>query len=60
MVHSKDNEAKLKKQSQFVPAQNGVKSFMKGAYGNKPACGAQENKAKQSQFPAAEGPEGAK
>ena len=37
-------------QSQFVPAQMGVKSFMKGNYDNKPAGGAEKNKAKQSQF----------
>jgi len=27
-----------------------VTSFLKGDYGNKPAIGAEENKAKQSQF----------
>ena len=40
----------LKKQSQFLPGQIGVTSFVKGDYGNKPACGAEENKANQSQF----------
>jgi len=41
---------KLKKQTQFVPARIGVKSYMKGDYDNKPASGAEENKAKQTQF----------
>jgi len=40
----------LKKQSQFAPARMRVTSFLKGDYGNKPAIGAEENKAKQSQF----------
>jgi len=35
----------LKKQSQFAPAQNSVKSYMKGDYDNKPAGGAEKNKA---------------
>jgi len=35
----------LKKQSQFAPAPIGVKSFLKGDYDNKPASGAEENKA---------------
>jgi len=39
----------LKKQSQFVSARIGVKSYIKGYYDNKPAGGAEENKAKQSQ-----------
>jgi hypothetical protein len=39
----------LKKQSQFAPAQNSTKSYMKGDYDNKPARGAEENKASQSQ-----------
>jgi len=38
----------LKKQSQFAPAQNIAKSYMKGDYDNIPASGAEENKAKQS------------
>jgi len=42
----------LKKQTQFVPGRMGAKSFMKGDYGNKPAAGVEENKAKQSQSPA--------
>jgi hypothetical protein len=45
-----DKKGDLKKQSQFVPAQMGVKSFMKGNYDNKPAGGAEKNKAKQIQF----------
>jgi hypothetical protein len=40
----------LKKQSQFDSGQIGAYSYMKGTYGNKPACGARKNKAKQSQF----------
>jgi hypothetical protein len=40
----------LKKQSQFAPALIGATSFVKGDYDNKPACGAEENKANQSQF----------
>ena len=40
----------LKKQSQFAPELMGTTSFMQGAYGNNPAGGAEENKAKQSQF----------
>jgi len=40
----------LKKQSQFAPAQYSAKSYMKGDYDNKPVSGAEENKAKQSQF----------
>jgi len=35
----------LKKQSQFSGGQNGVNSFLKGNYGNKPPCGARKNKA---------------
>jgi len=49
----------LKKQSQFAGRRNGVKSYMKGYYGNKPACGAEKNKAKQSQFHAPESTKGA-
>ncbi|HUT45726.1 MAG TPA: hypothetical protein VMX36_05540 [Sedimentisphaerales bacterium] len=40
----------MKKQSQFAPAQNSAKSYVKGDYDNIPASGAEENKAKQSQF----------
>ena len=39
----------LKKQSQFAGEQIGVNSFLKGNYGKIPLCGAQENKAKQTQ-----------
>jgi len=49
----------LKKQTQFTAGQIGVKSYMKGYYGNKPACGAEKNKAKQSQFHAPEQTKGA-
>ena len=38
----------LKKQSQFAPARIGANSFIKGNYGNKPACGGEENKAKKT------------
>ena len=55
-----EKKGDLKKQSQFVPGQNGATSFVKGDYDNKPAGGADENKAKQSQFPAAEGTKRAK
>ena len=40
----------LKKQSQFAGEQIGVKSYLKGCYGNNPPCGLQKNKANQSQF----------
>jgi hypothetical protein len=40
----------LKKQSQFVPARIGAKSYMKGDYDNNPAGGGEKNKANQSQF----------
>ena len=50
----------LKKQSQFVPGLIDVMSYMKGVYDIIPLCGTQENKANQSQFPAAEGTKGAK
>jgi len=40
----------LKKQSQFAAGQIGAYSYMKGTYGNKPACGARKNKPKQSQY----------
>jgi hypothetical protein len=36
---------KLKKQTQFEGRQIGVNSYMKGAYGEIPPCGAQKNKA---------------
>ena len=40
----------LKKQSQFASGQIGVKSYLKGVYGNIAAWEARKNKAKQSQF----------
>jgi hypothetical protein len=49
----------LKKQSQFAPARTGAKSFVKGDYGNRPGCGAERNKAKQSQFRQPASPRGA-
>jgi len=36
----------------LLEGQIGAKSYLKGDYGNMPACGARENKAKQSQFKA--------
>ena len=45
-----EKKGDLKKQSQFVPAQMSATSFVKGDYGNKPACGDEKNKAKQTQF----------
>ncbi|HUT46912.1 MAG TPA: hypothetical protein VMX36_11550, partial [Sedimentisphaerales bacterium] len=49
---SAEKKGDLKKQTQFAPDEIGAKSFVKGDYVNKPACGAEENKAKQSQSPA--------
>jgi hypothetical protein len=40
----------LKKQTQYVQDQMDAKSFRQGDYGNKPACGVEENKANQSQL----------
>ena len=40
-----EKKGDLKKQSQFVPGQNGATSYLKGDYGNKPAHGVEENKA---------------
>ena len=40
----------LKKQTQFVPGQNGATSFEKGDYDNNSPAGDEENKANQSQF----------
>ena len=39
----------LKKQSQYIQALIGAKSFMQGDYNNNPACGVEENKPNQSQ-----------
>ena len=44
-IYSGGWKTNLKKQSQFQNGKNGVKSYMKGYYGNKPAWGAQKNKA---------------
>jgi len=49
----------LKKQSQFAPELMGTTPFDKGGYGNMPANGDEENKAKQSQFPASAQTKGA-
>ena len=48
----------LKKQSQSVPDLMGVTSFMEGDYDKKPAGGADENKANQSQISALSSHEG--
>jgi hypothetical protein len=39
----------LKKQSQLMPGFIGATSYLKGDYDKIPLCGAQENKAKQTQ-----------
>ena len=49
-----EKKGDLKKQSQFAPGKFDAKSYLKGSYENKPAGRAEENKAKQSQFPALE------
>ena len=49
----------LKKQTQFAPAKFGAKSYLKREYENNPAGDVEENKAKQSQFPAPEPTKGA-
>jgi hypothetical protein len=43
-----EKQGDLKKQSQSVPGQNVVTSYLKGDYGKIPLCGAQENKANLS------------
>ncbi len=43
-----ENENEVKKQSQFVLAREGLKSFVEGGYGNKSGPGPQENKANLS------------
>ncbi|HUT47677.1 MAG TPA: hypothetical protein VMX36_15450, partial [Sedimentisphaerales bacterium] len=45
-----EKKGDLKKQTQFAPDEIGAKSYVKGDYENKPACGVEENKANQSQF----------
>ncbi len=45
-----EKQVDLKKQTQFAPDEMGAKSVLKDDYGNKPACGVEENKADQSQF----------
>jgi len=53
-----EKKVDLKKQSQSDPGQNGATSFVKGDYDNKPAGGADENKAKQTQISALSSHEG--
>jgi hypothetical protein len=45
-----EKNSNLKKQSQFEPGLVGATSYLKGDYDRIPLRGAQENKAKQSQF----------
>ena len=45
----REKNSELKKQSQFPVAHISANSYVKGDYDNKPACEAEENKAKQSQ-----------
>jgi len=40
----------LKKQSQFTKGNLGINPLVKGDYGKIPLCGAQKNKANQSQL----------
>ena len=42
----------LKKQSQYVPGQNGAKSYLKGDYDKNSPAGEEQNKPNQSQFQA--------
>jgi len=49
-----EKKGDLKKQSQYAPELMGTTTFVKGDYENKTAHGVEENKAKQSQFPAPE------
>ena len=58
-TRSAEKQVDLKKQSQFAPVLMGAKSFVKGDYDNKPAGGAKENKANQSQLHARETTKGA-
>jgi hypothetical protein len=51
-TQDRDKQSDLKKQSQFVPGQNVATSCLKVDYENKQAIGADENKAKQTQFQA--------
>ncbi len=53
-----ENNSDLKKQTQFVPGLKGAKPFLKGDYDKIPLCGAQENKAKQTQINAPDSREG--
>ena len=55
-----EKKGDLKKQSQFVPGENGAKSFVKGDYDDISPAGDVENKANQSQFSAPDSPKGAK
>jgi len=51
---SAEKKGDLKKQSQYAVVQLGAKSYLKREYENNPAGDVEENKAKQSQFPAPE------
>ena len=52
-TQSTKKKGELEKQTQYAPELIGVTPFVKRDYGNMPACGIEENKAKQSQSPAA-------
>jgi len=49
-TRSEEKNSDLEKQSQFAPGQNGATTYTKGDYDKSPLCGAQENKANQSQL----------
>jgi len=48
-TESVEKKGDLKKQTQYIPAEMGAKSYIKGEYENNPADRIGENKAKQSQ-----------
>jgi hypothetical protein len=54
----KEKHGDLKKQTQFTVVELGTRSYIKRDYGNKPACGCDENKANRSQSQALESTKG--
>ena len=58
-TESVEKKGDLKKQSQFAPELMGTTTFVKREYEKNPADEVEENKAKQSQFPALEQTKGA-
>ena len=58
-TRSAEKNGDLKKQTQLAPELMGTTTFVKGCYENISAQGDEENKAKQSQFPALEQTKGA-